>query len=233
MSKPTIALDVGHGIKSNGVFDPGARSKDGKWTEQQAGDVVVAEAAKLLRQAGVKVYSEAHSDDPNFVGSVKAANTRQVDLAVTIHHDWNQAPSGGFGFWYPGSVEGRRCADAILAAYKRNGLPVRNPWHKSRGNLYYLRNTSMPSVLWECGRIGEYSKAQLLTVAKAIAQGIAEYLDITLTAPERKTTESGTQVRNADEAFAEIARIVKHDYGNRVDEADARAVVAKVRKLAG
>lgn len=232
MSKPKVDLYVGHGLQPNGRFDPGAVSKDGKWTEQKAGDIVVLEAAQILGPH-VDLAHEAFKEDDNFVGSVAGSNERDADVVVAVHHDWNQAPRGGFGFWYPGSEGGKALADSILRAYKRHGLPVRHPWHKAR-NLYVTRETRMTAVLWECGRIGEFNEEELKQVGQAIAEGIAEHLNLTLYNAEDKdpATTSGNQVTTAKEAFDEIARIVDYDYGTHVNEGDAKAVVSKVRQLA-
>lgn len=232
MSKPKVDLYVGHGNKPDGTYDPGAVSKDKRTNEQKSGDFVVREVAKLLGPH-VDLVHEADSNDPNFYGSVAGSNKRDADVVVAVHFDWSGAPSGGFGFWYPGSKSGKALADSILRAYKRHGLPVRQPWHKAR-NLYVTRKTRMTAVLWECGRIGEFGPKELKLVARAIAEGIAEHLNITLYNAETKDPNrtSGNQVRNAKEAFDEIARIVGYNYGTHVNEGDAKAVVSKVRKLA-
>ena len=187
----SVYLAVGHGIKPDGTFDPGAVSRDGSQTEQASGDVVVRIAAKILEDNGVDVVSEADKDDPNFYGTVAAANEADVDLAVSVHHDWNKAPSGGFGFWYPGSEGGKKAADQIKAAYRRRQLPVRDEWHKAR-SLYFTKNTAMHAVLWECGRIGEYSVKELKTIGEAIAEGVAGYFGIDLKAQEESNPHSPT-----------------------------------------
>lgn len=222
MSK-RIYLAVGHGVKPDGRNDPGAVSVDGKWTEQSAGDIVVDAVADILEGAGVSVTDEAFSNDPAFEGSIRNVNAGNFDFALTIHHDWNKAPSGGFGFWHPGS-DARAAADAILRAYKKAGLPVRQPWHKAR-QLAFTSKTNCPAVLWECGRVGEFSEEQLWTVARAIADGVAEYLGVDLTAdPSKKSTAT-----TANEALAEIKDHLGISVGQVWNVADYRAISDRVR----
>lgn len=226
MSTKKVYLAVGHGIKPDGRYDPGARSVDGEWTEQSAGDIVVAEAQRLLEQAGVVVVSEAYSDDPAFEGSIRTVNTGNYNLAVTIHHDWNKAPSGGFGFWHPGSL-GKAAADAILGAYKRAGLPTRDSWHKAR-QLAFTSRTRCPAVLWECGRVGEYDEQGLRVVGRAVAEGIAAYLGVPLDAPEPAPRSTAT---TPTEALTEIKDHLGIKVGQVWNVADYRAIVDRVRKV--
>jgi hypothetical protein len=167
-----LYLAVGHGIKSDGTFDPGAVG--GGWTEQTAGDIVVSQAAWLLRKAGVEVRDESYQDDPNYVGTTRAANAWPANLAVSVHHDWSGAPLGGFGLYI--STAGSQVAYHVREAYLDHGLTVRA--NDRRTDLYFLNQTTMPAMLWECGRIGQYSANQLQLVGDALACGLATHLDI-------------------------------------------------------
>lgn len=219
MSKPKVDLYVGHGIKPDGTFDPGAVK--GSKTEQTEGDKVVAAVAKHL-EGLVDLAHEAYSDDPNFVGSVRASNKRGADVVVAVHHDWAGAPRGGFGFWYPGSRSGKNLADQILNAYKRRELPVRSPWHKAR-NLYVTRKTRATAVLWECGPIGAYTDTQLAQVAEAIAEGVLEHLGIE--APSRPTE---SKVQTDTQALKRIAEHLKIPYGTHINSGDRQRIVKEV-----
>lgn len=179
---PSIYLAVGHGVRPNGSFDPGAVA--GSESEQSAGDVIVDRAAEVLEGAGIVVHDEAYSADPNFVGSAAEANRLDVDLTVEIHHDWSGAPQGGFGFWYPGSSQGKRAADLIYHAIVEAGFPTRPGWHKATDEHYILRETDMPCVLFEVGRIGDFDDGDLVRMGDAVAAGVAAYFGVPLTQPE-------------------------------------------------
>jgi N-acetylmuramoyl-L-alanine amidase len=176
-----VWLAVGHGIRPNGTYDPGAVSADGRWDEQRAGDVIVREVARRLVALGVKVWDESFSDtDPNYVGTARSANDWHADYVVSIHHDWSLAPLGAFGHWY--TNEGKALADDIQAAVGQAGFELRPSWHKMRTDLYLLKHTNAPSVIYECSRIGEPAldtEAELQRMGQAIAAGIAKHLGIT------------------------------------------------------
>jgi len=173
-----VYLAVGHGRRPDGTFDPGAVGGD--TNEQKAGDIIVAEAARLLRRAGVDVRDEAHKDDPNFVGTTRAANLWGADLLVSIHHDWIGAPAGAFGHWV--SEDGKEAADRIQQAVGRAGFPLRPAWHKRREDLYVLNNTFAPAVLYEVGRIGDLTADALLRMGAAVADGVADWAGVDLVA---------------------------------------------------
>lgn len=185
-----VYLAVGHGDKPDGTHDPG--TVGGKWTEQTAGDFIVDEAAKVLEAAGVTVYSEANTDDPNFPGTTRQANEWDADYVVSIHHDWIKAPTGAFGHWV--SSAGKALADDIYSAVGDAGFPLRSSWHKKRTDLYILKNTKAPCVLFEVGRIGQDdldTEVELRDMGRAIAAGIARHLNIDLEKEEPVAQSAG------------------------------------------
>lgn len=179
-------IAVGHGIQPNGVYDPGAISKDRRWTEQSAADIVAKSMASNLRAMGVKVVDEAFQNDPNFYGTVAQANKMSADWLVAVHFDWNGAPNGSFGFWNPGSAKGKAIADALLKAVKDAKYETRDSWHKER-SLYVLRNSNMPACLFECGRIGQSDLDTIDELQKfgaVLAGGMAQYLGVEIERPK-------------------------------------------------
>jgi len=203
-----LMLCVGHGIRSDGVYDPGAAGTG--WDEQRAGDIIVQEAARVLRGMGAVVRDEAFKDDPNFGGSIVAANSWPADYAVEIHHDWAGAPEGAFGHWY--SPAGKALADDIQLAVGVAGFPLRSDWHKYRSDLSFIKKTNMPSVLYECGRIGQGSldtPAELQAMGRAIAAGIAMHVGLKAPLPQED-----------DMTAAEVRAIVRSE----IDVVQAPAV---------
>jgi hypothetical protein len=198
---PTVKvyIAVGHGRRPNGTYDPGATA--GKATEQNQGDPIVQAAAKRLRDLGVTVRAQ-RAGDANFVGYTREANEWDADLAVSVHHDWSGAPRGAFGFWYPGSTQGKRLADAIYRSVEAAGFPMRPSWHKSHSRLYFLNNTRMPAVLWECDRVGQVTDH--VRYGRALADGIARYLGIALNPPPATSVEDNmfTKIDGKDTVYA-------------------------------
>lgn len=171
-----VGAVVGHGIKPDGTYDPGASG--GGTTEQEAGDVVTKAYVDELRRHDVVVpVNEAYADDPNYVGTVETCNEKEVDVAVSFHHDWSGAPQGFFCHWYPGSEEGEKLANLFWHEVAAAGYAGRDDWHKPR-NLYFTRETEMPAVLVELGRIGQYTDAQLKELGHHIAHATLDYFDI-------------------------------------------------------
>lgn len=176
-----VYIAVGHGRKPDGTFDPGAVSADGRWNEQSAGDIIVAEAAGVLRAAGVTVKDESFQNDPNFYGTAKEANDWGADFVVSVHHDWSRAPEGAFCHWY--SPLGKALADDIYQAIGAAGFPLRPDWHKFRSDLYVLKHTNAPCALVECGKIGSAAldeTDELKAMGWAIAAGIADHIGVGL-----------------------------------------------------
>lgn len=178
-----VFLAVGHGRRPDGVMDPGATL--GSSTEQNQGDPIVRAARDRLVALGVTVRTVL-AGGPDFSGAASQANSWGADVAVEVHHDWSGAPRGCFGHWYPGSSQGKALADAMRDAVV-GGLsyPHRADWHRER-NLAWVRLTNMPSVLWECDRIGSVNDHA--AYGRALANGIAAYLGIT-TSPEPEPEE--------------------------------------------
>jgi hypothetical protein len=196
-----VLLAVGHGVKPDGTEDPGAVG--GGWTEQTAGDRIVARATDVLRGAGVHVVSEAYRRDPNFVGTAADANRNGVDCVVSVHHDTHTAPEGSFAYHYPSSQQGRRLAEEIIGKISRYGLPTRNAWlGPGRGtadspvagrDLYVLQKTTMPAVLVEIGPIGHEmlnEDEELAVYGVAIAQAVAAWGGLQLPAEKPPVTRA-------------------------------------------
>lgn len=187
---PSVDLSVGHGVKPDGTYDPGATAQGGHPTEQSEGDPTVARVAEVLEAHGVDVlHSEAYTEDPNYPGSIDRINNRtQPDLAVTIHRDWRGAPRGFFCHWFEGSVA-RRAADAMYARAGEAGFPRRPDWHRPRNELAFVRKTTVPAVLVECDRVGVMSDEEIVRLADAIAGGILAYFGIAYQSEEEREQE--------------------------------------------
>lgn len=178
-----IHIPVGHGIRPDGTFDPGA-SHEGE-TEQNSVDPMAHEAGIWLRARDQDVRDEAYQDDSNYIGSTEDANAWPADVCVPIHRDWVHGPKGVFVLYR--SDAGRRLGVEIMQACEDDGFPVRWDWLTRRTDLYILNNTNMPAALVEVGSVGqdEFDEDQeRRAVGRSIARGIANYLDIALEDPD-------------------------------------------------
>ena len=183
-----IYLARGHGIRPDGVYDPGAAGNG--WTEQTAVDVVAPVVTADLERAGIRVIDEGEND-PNFVGSIRAANHLDVDACIALHFDWSRGWDS-HAYHHSTSVEGAKLAHAIVKALSRAGRPIKAPGAWDRDGLAIVSKTKMTGVLVELGRIGDPSNdeiSELEAIGHAVAAGIANHYGVTIPpeAPPRVT----------------------------------------------
>lgn len=142
-----------------------------------------------LRAAGIAfediTYTDAASQSRIVDTLVMRANSvKDASLHVSIHMDgWtNPAVSGSSVLYYPTSAEGFRAAEKILPKVC-SALRTHNRGLKPRGDLGFLRRTAAPAVLVECCFATSPEDAEKWDVekcARGIAEGIAEYLGVSL-----------------------------------------------------
>jgi N-acetylmuramoyl-L-alanine amidase len=182
-----IVLDAGHGYST-----PGKRTPDGM-REYEFNRVVAQYAkAELLRYQGVEVLF-THSDerDVPLHGRTDRANSWGAKAFVSIH-----ANAYGAGGW--NTVHGIETftptvrspnSDRLASSVHRRLIQATG--RRDRGikseNFHVLRETTMASILCECGYMTYYQEAQLLktdsyrrTCARAIAEGLVEYFNLKL-----------------------------------------------------
>lgn len=204
----TVYLARGHGIQPSGRHDPGAVGNG--WSEQDAADVVAPIIAADLASAGVDVIDEGE-DDPNYVGSVDAANAAGVDLFVSLHWDW----TGGLdvhAFHHSTSTVGEDLATSIVDRLGAAGFPLADNPVRDRDELYVIGRTSMPAVLVEHGKIGAFGTdpvAHLERLGIAVAAGILDHLG--LTPPPQEEPMSYTD-RDRAIAATTLDRVTKSNH---------------------
>ena len=96
-----VYLAVGHGVKDNGVYDPGAIGADGRQEHLEAFQVCT-HALAGMRRSGLRVVSETAqgaSHDPNFRGSARRANQLNPRVAIEVHFDWKRGVDGFSGLY--------------------------------------------------------------------------------------------------------------------------------------
>jgi N-acetylmuramoyl-L-alanine amidase len=186
---PEVFLGVGHGVKPDGTFDPGAQAP-GR-SEYELNWKVVAATAAALDRSGVSFFNEeaaGKGHDPNFVGSARKANDLKVHLAIEVHHNAVDSHAG-FGCEmciHPDTTEknkqlGRRIA-ALL--HQHLGLHIRHgDGLLARGDLSFLNATHMPAMIPEVSFVDNPTDQQISgrpdyasKAGEAIAQAICEHL---------------------------------------------------------
>ena len=188
----TVILAAGHGRLPNGGWDPGTTwgpaGKPPTQVEHTLNEQVMWACYDELRVNGVAVKLERGSTrntndrlDGNwlrFRRDLDSMPKGAVSLAVEIHHDYYKARRGGFGIvpaavGYHATRELDVCT-AITAAYKAAGLPVRPTYADVRG-LGLLRRPKVPTLIWECDRLGADCASPTQT-GHALALGILAWL---------------------------------------------------------
>jgi len=86
-------------------------------------------------------------------------------------------------FYYKDSAEGKKLAASIQEAFDLVIGDENTRTIKPNGEYYLLVHSPMPLVICECGFLSNWEEAKLLatptyqkSIAKAICQGILEYL---------------------------------------------------------
>jgi N-acetylmuramoyl-L-alanine amidase len=169
-----IYLAVGHGVSSDGSWDCGC--VDGQYTEADLMLAIGKVAAARLRDLGFTVLTDADTNnDKNIAVCVNEANSWGADLYVSLHCDYNQAPSGTLPIVYPGSGDGIRIANCLIgSAQVRLGLGTRGVIQRDD---WEVADTGMTACIFETG--GIRPDIGVLTNASAfgevVTQGIYDW----------------------------------------------------------
>ncbi|AVX21404.1 MAG: N-acetylmuramoyl-L-alanine amidase family protein [Bacillota bacterium] len=184
-----IMIDPGHG-----GIDPGAIIDN--IYEKDINLAVALQLAELLQQDGAEVVL-TRSDDRDYYPSNRCSLqdkrqdlTTRVEMAIaagatlfiSLHVNKDRHPGcwGSETYYYPGSAEGQRLAEAIQAQLKKVQPENRRP--AKPGDYFLLRATPMPAVIVEMGFISNSRERALLlspdwqkNLAMAIRQGIIDF----------------------------------------------------------
>lgn len=180
MSK-TIIIDPGHGGADPGAVRDAVREKDINLAVALSVGAILAElgyAVRYTRKADVEV---ALTDRP------KAA--ARADAFISIHCNAAENPvAAGIETWYQKTdLRGASLAKAIqFKAVAATGAKSRLV-KAATDNIYVLRKAPCPAALIEMGFLSNEAERGLLTtepyqqaIARAIAEGIDQYLKINL-----------------------------------------------------
>jgi len=172
----TIYVSIGHGVRPNGTFDPGACHTTSGATEYDGNRDLCWHVTAALRAAGHDVESEsdmAPKSDPDYQGSVDLSNAKPRALALDLHQDWEQGSDAlCWPLIHPAGVESQRIAAEVIVSCEAAGLSTYGP--SPRSDLWWLNGTSAPAILIEAGRVG--TPRPVPQLAAAIADGISRAL---------------------------------------------------------
>jgi len=172
-----VYVSVGHGMRPNGTFDPGAVAPSGE-TEYDGNRDLAGRVAALLRDRGVDVTSEAdsaHGLDPDYIGTTDLVNAGGYDMALDCHRDWSEGSTAEvWPLVHPAGATSNLYASTMVTYARTLGLSTAGP--TGRSDLYFLNATTCPAVLVESGRVG--TPRDVAGVAEALAAAIAQVLGV-------------------------------------------------------
>lgn len=192
-----IVIDAGHGGKDPGAIGPaGTKEKD-------VALAIAKKVAALLKSAGIDAQLTRDSDVFVELNTrANKANAAKANYFVSIHCNSATSPQahGTETYCYAKGAEGEKLAANVQRALIKE-LKLADRGVKT-ANYAVLRETRMPAILVELAFISNPKEEALLRnelfqdlAAKAIAEGICEYLNIKL--PNQNTAQKLTNVKEA------------------------------------
>ena len=188
-----IGLDAGHGLKTAGKQTP-----DGikEWTLNDKVADMVVEMLKVYNIEIMRLDNDEGNTDESLSKRYQAYIKAGVDLVVSIHHNalkstWSSATGVGVFVDLNPTSEDNRLAELI---YKKM---VSYTGLKGRGikkeNFYIINQNKIPAVLCEGGFMDGTNDYKIITsktgqeaYAKAVAEGIIEFLGLSKTDVEER-----------------------------------------------
>lgn len=187
-----ICLVAGHGVSSDGSWDCGC--VDGSYTEAALAEAIVTKAVSVLRSKGHTVLTDVPGNTFNINVGTSKANAAGCDIYVSVHCDYNAAPTGTYPIIYPGSTSGRKLANALNSSVMSTmGMTTRGILERDDMEVTY---TDMPACIFEAGSIrADITKlTQATKYGTAIANGILNYFgDSAVSATVKEIVDSGKE----------------------------------------
>ena len=190
---PLILVDAGHGGSDPGMIGVGGLEEKGinlsislllRDTLEKSGYSVI-----MTREEDKGLYdsSAANKKAQDMQRRIAMIREHMPVLSVSIHQN-SYHDAGVHGpqvFYYEGSVEGKKLAEAVQNSLNQN-LEVDRPREvKGNTSYYLLKRSSGPLVIVECGFLTNPEEAQKLQtkeyqqkVAGAVTEGIRTYLNV-------------------------------------------------------
>lgn len=169
--KPYIA--IGHGVSTDGTWDSGCTWNG--YTEANLAKEVVAGILEVLNFNGKPYLTDYPNNDKNMIRCVQEANTNGCTHYISIHLDYDKAPSGILPIYV--SESGERMCNAIRASMKLRIPGLNDRGNSYRSDLYEVTGTNMPAVIMEIGSIkadNELIRNNTRLFGHAIAYGLMD-----------------------------------------------------------
>lgn len=194
MSKKIIALDAGHGMQTAGKrclksLDP---NETREWYLNDRIADRLQEQLSAYECTVLRVDDTTGAKDIALSTRVKAANTANADIYISIHHNAGLGGRSGGGtvVYYCSSAAARpaqakRLYDAVVG---KTGLVGNRSSKVSKYGYYVIKKTKMPAFLIENGFMDSPMDTPIiLTAAHAekTAQGILDFLVTELSLSKR------------------------------------------------
>ena len=230
------AIYCGHGLSTDGSFDPGC-VYDGM-TEAALMLPITKAFVKYARYSGIKVWTdvdEGENNNMNAVKQIREANANNVDAFISLHCDYQKAPSGTMPLYCKGSAEGKRLAQCLnMYIEDMTGIGTRGV--TARTDLGELNQTDMPACIYETGSIKADRKEwdtekECDEYGKALARGLCLYFGITFKSSNStkktsssKSTATSTKKTSTEKKLStsQYQKNLKHYYGYYTGKIDGK-----------
>ena len=185
--KKVVVIDAGHG-----GWDPGKIGKND--TLEKDINLAIAEDLQALLELGGATVFLTRADDNALADRKNADLTARAnmptdmkaDIFISIHQNsfGNAGVSGAQAFYYDGSEESQRLAEAVQGRI-RGWLDTENRKEAKADSSYFLlKKTQTPAVIVECGFLTNEGDALKLVqenyqerVAWAVYLGVLDYFE--------------------------------------------------------
>lgn len=165
-----VFLSAGHGGSDPGAIAPGLKEKDINL------ETLIACRYELERHGVETICSRAKDENDPVADEVREANASGASIAVSFHA--NAGKGDGFeAFYYSNCSNGKRLAVLGEKYVKATGQNSRGV--KTGDHLYFVKNTTMPAVLFESFFVDNPSDiCDTKMLGVAYAKAILEYLEV-------------------------------------------------------
>lgn len=190
--KPCVVIDAGHGgidpgkVGINGALEKDVNLEIALMVKQflEANDVCVV----MTRETDEGLYEENASNKKVQDMKRRIALIEETNPVVTVSIHQNSYPEeyvhGAQVFFYTGSREGQKMAEAIQEQLLEKVEPENHRQVKANDSYYLLKKTGTPIVIVECGFLSNQEEAAKLCtpeyqerIAWAVHMGILRYLN--------------------------------------------------------
>jgi len=236
-----IVLDPGHGGKDPGAVGPGGTK------EKNVNLAVVKLLAKELSYFARVLFAREHDEYCELWERSSLANTAGADLFVSVHCNAADDPAANgtetLVYKFGGEAEklARRVQTSFVTALKTKDRGVKEK------NLHVCRETKMPAILVELAFVSNPEEEKKLNnpdwqkaAARAIAQGVADYLGVSLRESQTEETEGmfkdtqGHWAQKDIEEAAELGLVAwakEFRPNDRLTRAEAVALLMRLYRL--